>query len=46
MKPPGPGAPDEVRRVVLLSLPTIGPPPMMAARTWGQELLKCGDKRK
>ncbi|MBI1295611.1 carboxymuconolactone decarboxylase family protein [bacterium] len=32
--------PEEIRQVVLLSLPTIGFPKMMAALTWVEDILK------
>jgi 4-carboxymuconolactone decarboxylase len=33
-------APDEIRQVVLLSIPTIGLPNMMAALTWVDDILE------
>lgn len=31
--------PDEIRQVVLLAIPTLGFPPMMAAMTWVDDVL-------
>ncbi|MCB0112557.1 MAG: carboxymuconolactone decarboxylase family protein [Caldilineaceae bacterium] len=33
--------PEEIRQVVLLSLPTIGFPKMMAALTWVEDILRA-----
>jgi 4-carboxymuconolactone decarboxylase len=33
-------SPEEIRQVVLLSLPTIGFPKMMAALTWVEDILR------
>jgi alkylhydroperoxidase/carboxymuconolactone decarboxylase family protein YurZ len=37
--------PEELRHVALLSLPTIGFPPAMAAMSWIEDLLPAGKKR-
>jgi len=33
-------SPEEIRQVVLLAIPTMGFPPMMAAMTWVDDVLK------
>ena len=36
--------PEEIRHVVLLLLPTIGMPSMMAAMTWVNDILDAGEE--
>ncbi|NOX18377.1 MAG: carboxymuconolactone decarboxylase family protein [Chlorobi bacterium] len=37
-------APDEIRHAVMLSLPTVGLPNMMAALSWVDDILEDNDK--
>lgn len=36
--------PEEIRHVVLMLLPTVGMPSMMAAMTWVNDILDAGEE--
>jgi 4-carboxymuconolactone decarboxylase len=38
-------APDEIRHVVMLAIPTVGFPGAQAARTWVEDLLETPEKK-